>query len=159
MLVIQRTGERKLQIRRQGAVHLLEEIIRRHLARHRHIQNFLFSRRPGGQRRRERQQNMRIIPIGIRHGQPRTAQRAHHRPLNVQMPDVAQADALFKHSHYPQYLHTPLKRCRPQPLQPLRQSLVVCAFSAFSFSRHRNSFVTPQSITSHGMISSFSRRR
>ena len=50
VLVIQRTGERKLQIRRQGAVHLLEEIIRRHLARHRHIQNFLSARRPGGQR-------------------------------------------------------------------------------------------------------------
>lgn len=46
MLVIQRTGERKLQIRRQGAVHLLEEIIRRHLVRHRHIQNFLFPAAP-----------------------------------------------------------------------------------------------------------------
>ena len=159
MLVLHGLGKGQLHVRRQGGVHGGHEGIRLHRGIEGHVQDLLLPHGSGGQGGGKGQQNMRVEPLRVAHRQPGAAQRPLHGPLNIQMSDVAQPCALLKYSHHPQNLHTPLNRCRPQPLQPLRQSFVVSARSAFCFSRQRYSLVTPLSMKSQGRISSFSRRR
>ena len=136
-LIADRLSRNNLQIRRQTGVQLLNKLRRGCSVLHGHLHHLPLSGHAHAQGRGEAQADMGIEAVGVFDGQMAAPKRPLHGAHQVQMTDEAQLFALFESGHHSHPLHTPFKTCKPQPLQPSRQSRVVSARRAFSYSRFR----------------------
>ena len=157
--VLQRAALADAQAIGQNGVHTVLKGLFGHAILQRNLHQLAQTHYAHAQRRGEAKADMRVEAVGIADRQAASAQGALHGAHQVQVADIAQGFALFKNDHHSHARHTPLSFCRPQPLQPSRQSRVVWARMARSYSRLRNALSMPASMWSQGSSSSSARSR
>ena len=136
-IIADAAGMDNFQAFRADLVEGIHELLLGNAVFHRHFHQFPLAHHAHAEGRGKTEAYMGIETIGVLHRQVAAAQATLHRAHQIQMADIAQGFAFLEYSHHPHTLHTPFTFCKPQPLQPSRQSRVVSARMAFSYSRHR----------------------